>query len=525
LPAESVSVTAIPIYDLSGPIVLTPRIVGQTDRNGIYNLEKVAAGRYRILAGQLTYYPGVKVETEGQIIRVDAGASVTGIDFRLAAPDGFRIKGRVTGLPASMPSGLLHAILTGVQPQQRGTRSITFPVDDTGAFESPKVTPGIYDLRILGYSTPSTRVVVNDRDLTGLEMAAAPVLTGRVTLDTGGALPVATIFSNGRNLLLGPPPEMSMIQVGIRSIDTKYRSNTTVLADGRFVLPFPSAIEKHTGDYEAVMSELPFGLHVKSIRADGVDLLQSPLRIVDGSPMAPLEIMLTTQRPPSQSPGVRVRGRVTGVPNDGAIGVRMAGRAPDLASRFGIMDLSHHGEQVLRADGTFEFENVPPGTYEVTVRVPSVPIMMVRKVVVPGRDVRDLEIAPTAAELTRFSGPPLQEIVVPPPAPAADSATLVFSQSGPSPEFMEGAITFFLVSAGNAIVEEKELKGNSVPLLLPAGSYELRSYVRACDGGCNFLSFPEEECRASFTVSPGETLRADRVRSGRTCRLDLRKQP
>jgi hypothetical protein len=203
--------------------------------------------------------------------------------------------------------------------------------------------------------------------------------------------------------------------------------------------------------------------------------------------------------------------------------VQIAGRSPDISSPLGVRDLFRRGEQTARADGTFEFADVPPGTYELTARIASANMMMIRKLVIPGRDVRDVQVTPTAAERTGLTAPPWQEIAVPSPPPAANMATLVFSQSGPSPGYHEGAITFFLVSASSAIVEEKELKGNSVSMLLPAGSYELRSYVRACDGNCDRLSFPEEECRASFTVAPGETLRADRVRLGRTCRLDFQR--
>jgi hypothetical protein len=125
-----------------------------------------------------------------------------------------------------------------------------------------------------------------------------------------------------------------------------------------------------------------------------------------------------------------------------------------------------------------------------------------------------------------------------PPTNAAHG-TLQVSQKGTGPIFNEGSITFFRVYQNGNLVEEKMLGGNSVKSFdqtrpratsegdknsfsLPPGQYELRAYVRGCDGNCNRLDVPQNECIAPFGVSAGETLEAVRrqTRNGR-CTLEM----
>jgi hypothetical protein len=109
-------------------------------------------------------------------------------------------------------------------------------------------------------------------------------------------------------------------------------------------------------------------------------------------------------------------------------------------------------------------------------------------------------------------------------------ATLVLSQLGEGPALSyEGNVPFFEVSTQGRATETKRLGGtvnrlgmdypakardtDFVSFTLPAGSYEVLSYVRACDGNCNHLDAPQIECRVSVTLKAGETLYAVRQQS------------
>jgi hypothetical protein len=117
--------------------------------------------------------------------------------------------------------------------------------------------------------------------------------------------------------------------------------------------------------------------------------------------------------------------------------------------------------------------------------------------------------------------------------------TLVVSQSGRGPILNEGGITFFQVYSKERVVEEKMLggklvkkfgqttpqstgDGDSATFSLPAGSYELRGFVRVCDGNCNSLGAPQYECRALFNMQESDSLSAVRQQEfNGTCSIKL----
>lgn len=112
---------------------------------------------------------------------------------------------------------------------------------------------------------------------------------------------------------------------------------------------------------------------------------------------------------------------------------------------------------------------------------------------------------------------------------------LVASQTGTGrPYGVEGALPFFLVKASGKPVAEKGLvveyhrcagtpncmqvpapPDGTVSFELPAGDYELVSFMRACDMNCGRLGSPVGECHATFSIKASETLHAQRVNRGR----------
>ena len=114
-----------------------------------------------------------------------------------------------------------------------------------------------------------------------------------------------------------------------------------------------------------------------------------------------------------------------------------------------------------------------------------------------------------------------------PPQNSPTSGTLVVSQSGRGPLLNEGGITFFQVYSKEKVVVEMMLggklvkkfgqstpqatrDGDTATFTLPTGAYELRGYVRGCDGNCNSLGAPQDECRALFNMQESDSLKAVR---------------
>ena len=126
------------------------------------------------------------------------------------------------------------------------------------------------------------------------------------------------------------------------------------------------------------------------------------------------------------------------------------------------------------------------------------------------------------------------------PQNTSANGTLVVSQSGRGPLENEGSISFFQIAVNGKVIDEKPLgakfygdfgrvsrhgtsDGDKETFNLPPGSYELRSYVRGCDGNCISLGPPYSECKDAFQVGKGESVKAVRKQklSG-TCTIAIK---
>jgi len=104
------------------------------------------------------------------------------------------------------------------------------------------------------------------------------------------------------------------------------------------------------------------------------------------------------------------------------------------------------------------------------------------------------------------------------------SGKLSVSQSGNGfgPGAREGALSFFRIEQSGAFREEKRLQSTPLEFNLAPGTYEIRGYFRACDGNCGRLGEPSMQCAASFTVTAGQVLYAERLIQNNACTIRLR---
>src|SRR5205085_3408960 len=69
----------------------------------------------------------------------------------------------------------------------------------------------------------------------------------------------------------------------------------------------------------------------------------------------------------------------------------------------------------------------------------------------------------------------------------SSNATLVVTNTGSGPLYIEGAIPFFRVESNGKTVDQKRLENKTATFSLAPGDYELVGYDRPCDGNCGFL--------------------------------------
>ncbi|HSE97153.1 MAG TPA: carboxypeptidase-like regulatory domain-containing protein [Blastocatellia bacterium] len=178
---------------------------GETDDRGVYRVYGLPPGAYHVIANgtpflsnQLsayaedvpTYYPSATRDTASEVM-VQMGQEVTGIDIRYRGERGQAISGTISGgLPSSRPYGVSVALINAAT---NATESSTFiqPIDPNRAFAFYGVPDGEYEVfaqtsSIEGAAvSPARRVIVKGSDVTGIELALAPLasVSGRVVIE------------------------------------------------------------------------------------------------------------------------------------------------------------------------------------------------------------------------------------------------------------------------------------------------------------------------------------------------------
>jgi hypothetical protein len=325
----------------------------------------------------------------GQIPGQQSGA-VSGI---LKGSDGRPIAGiRVAAVPR--PDAITDASATAAM-------SAIAETDVEGHYTLENVPPGHYYIAAgrVGKPTyyPGASEVSAARDiaitagqkLTGIDFVVGNTSVGRNVQPGELALPVVVTVEGGGPIPLSGAGKMT--ELTLQDV-SRARNGLATLADG-FVIFFGAP-----GAYRLTVANLPSTYVVKSMAYDNTDLLTTDLQLVpvDSSLPTSMPQPLTTPRalalvgegnirrylpititlgrvPHAQTAGVRVSGRVDGMPTD-----RQA------------MYLSNIPGDIY-TDGTFEFFDVPPGRHSiVTVGGGSIAVPFAASVVVGGRDVSDV---------------------------------------------------------------------------------------------------------------------------------------
>lgn len=211
--------------------------VALTDAEGRYQITNVPEGRYYIVAGivgSATYYPSTTDIDAATVLTPAAGATLTGIDFRMRTSPGSLVAGRIT--PGPFPDTPERAVLSGV----RVNDLVDVPVREDGSFDFGRIPAGHYSLSFIPHPPGLLPVPfsVGESDVR-LDMKRPPVHTvsGRIVVDNG-PLPHA---------LLGFQTERDYVRAAINP-------------DGSF------RARLHDAPYRASLDGMPVGYQVVSVR-------------------------------------------------------------------------------------------------------------------------------------------------------------------------------------------------------------------------------------------------------------------
>lgn len=256
-PAANIRVMARAANDISQQADEETISFAQTDAMGRYRLENVPPGRYIISAGIVeapSYFPGVAERSRAAVVTLTAGALLRGIDFTQVASQ--KISGRVIVLPNSPP--LQDG--RGIQIRLMAANGLAqfAKIASDGTFQFAAVSPGNYDAMVNpGVNMIPVRIVVEDSDITGVELAVPPIrgIPGKVIVEVEGKVS-RLYFAVGAFAVDGPV-------AGVNLLDGS--SFQVTLPEGEFpiALSFPTLS----------------GYTVKAFTYASVDLMKEPLKV------------------------------------------------------------------------------------------------------------------------------------------------------------------------------------------------------------------------------------------------------
>jgi len=428
-----VRVAAMLASDGSGKIVATT----QTGNDGRYQIEKIPAGQYYILAGPPEapfYYPGVLAGSAAKPVTVASGATVRGIDFPIRRV-GVTVSGRI--LSDSFDSQFALIRITGSRGDVRETTAAG------GAFEFHDVLPGNYKLEgPAALNLDPAPIVVSFNDVVNVRLASrsGPVyrVTGRVVVSPGRPtdLRMLTVSLFPKDSLKLPrrsevrndgsfeftdvsPGEYSVgsasnTALSTTNIDIEIHDKDVQNVEVRLAVQIPTRIHltmeggapfpstgpirmraRIGGTYVSgsvgplneqtflldgmnyVFLSPPAGYFVKSLKSGDVDLLKDGLNVESSVSKVGIEGVIGVGRPSSES-GVSVRGHVNG----GHPGMKVRLVDPIVPGGGKYIDATTNSR------GEFEFRNVGPGAYNLDV----LPALSVRPdLIVVGQNVTGIE--------------------------------------------------------------------------------------------------------------------------------------
>jgi hypothetical protein len=178
-----------------------------TDDRGFYRMFGIAAGRYKIAAGQgderfyvglgrssykQTFYPDVFDSSKASVIEVVEGSDISNINITLRAVQTFAVSGRVIDGENGQPIAGVRFGLQTIASEQRGSYTgIMMPSNSQGNFKLENLRPGNYGIFIMREpgSDLQSEVVpfeIVDQDVSGIVVKTSKggwSLTGIIVIE------------------------------------------------------------------------------------------------------------------------------------------------------------------------------------------------------------------------------------------------------------------------------------------------------------------------------------------------------
>jgi hypothetical protein len=315
-----------------------------TDTQGRYTLRNLPPGRYYILAGSFgepVYYPGIDNMERATAVTLGPGSTNANLDFKIPKLRGGTIGGRVN--TANRDPQLKVTLLGGKLEEL-----LDASIEQDGTFRFGHVPPGTYLVGLFprppGFS--SLVVPVNDRDVTGLELAPPPThtVTGRIVVDNGPLPHALLAFSTPQSY-----------------------ADAEVKPDGTF------SAKLHAARHHVDLAGMPVGWSVSSVRIGSQDATEG--FAISNADVSNIVINVSA---PRKLP--KIHGSVTGL-----AAAQLAATKVEVTG-----EINGSLQAAIQQDGSFEIPAVVPGLYR--LRLTGVSGFPAMNVVVAGWDTTEVKV-------------------------------------------------------------------------------------------------------------------------------------
>jgi hypothetical protein len=391
-PIQGARVVAMTFVYQRGVRALMPGSNATTDDKGEYRISNLAPGRYYIEAldrgatdlaatggptrtegSVMTYYPSATDSAGAAPVMVTPGAELRGIDIRIRSARLFTVHGKAVNVSSGAPAA--GVLLRSAPAQQDASQTVmalltvgTSQTAQDGSFELRNVTSGSWTITAIsiplnnGGSTPrlsgNVTVDVGERDVAGvvLQLGPAAGVAGAIRIEGGD---IKAIFPTPAQT----PNTAQVINASLAGLAASASRPTVGLFDvlSGGLAGLPSRINEdgtfkiegiNPGRFAVMVTALPQGYYVKSVRFGGADVTHAALDLTSAAGGS-LDVLVSDK-------GSEVSGSVHNEKNESMAGLIVAlwTKDPELGS-------PENGVRTASADqnGSFQFKGLPPGEY------------------------------------------------------------------------------------------------------------------------------------------------------------------
>ena len=300
-----------------------------------------------------TFYPGVGSINESQPITVGVGQQRQDVNFNLMLVRTAHVTGTITGPDGSITySGQVNLAPEGAGGRGGGQFGVTYGsrIDWEGRFSIANVPPGRYILRARGTDTDPPLYAAQPMTVSSGDVSDIPVML------QAGATISGTVMFEGANA-----PEFSQLRLTAPSVENGGslgpNPNARVAKDGTFTLDGVSA-----GAHLIRQAGQLRGWTLKSVIADGRDVIDTPIELRSGQQLTAVAVVFTSKQ-------TEINGTVTNEQGQPITDftVLAFGVDPSLWRPQARQIATARPDQT----GKFQIRTLPPGTYYVVTVDPA----------------------------------------------------------------------------------------------------------------------------------------------------------